>query len=368
MRRVLFTILAILFIMFVIITSCNKDDLATGKSNVVMVTARSGDFTIHLAGSGTVSIDWGDGTALETCSLLEYAEGEWVQDGAWTSIWGSYTKITSQRHAIIHNYSNKESRIISITGENITHLFCRYNLISSLDVSRNTAMTYLDCSCNILLTSLDVSDNSALAFLSCGDNSIKNLDVSNNSALTFLYCGNNSIKNLDVSRNMELRKLLCNNNLLTSLETDKNILLDGLNCDANQLSSIDLNNNITLASLNCSNNPLTSLDISKNIALEDLYCARAGLTSLDVSNNTALSSLVCYGGGLTSLDVSNNTALTYLMCSDNQLSSAALNTLFETLPEKEGGRIIIGDNPGTNSCDQYIAINKGWIVNAQNQL
>ena len=38
--------------------------------------------------------------------------------------------------------------------------------LTSLDVSKNTALTYLDCSHNDL-TSLDVSKNTALTYLDC---------------------------------------------------------------------------------------------------------------------------------------------------------------------------------------------------------
>ena len=38
------------------------------------------------------------------------------------------------------------------------------------------------------LTSLDVSNNTALTYLDCGNNQLTSLDVSNNTALEYLYC------------------------------------------------------------------------------------------------------------------------------------------------------------------------------------
>jgi len=61
------------------------------------------------------------------------------------------------------------------------------------------------------------------------------------------------------------------------------------------------------------------------------------------------------------LDMSHNPMLNVLLCTDNELSGEALNALFETLPEKRGN-ISISRNPGVNSCDPNIAINKGWSV------
>ena len=131
------------------------------------------------------------------------------------------------------------------------------NIFSSLDVSKNTALTILNCTGCTGFTSLDVSKNTALTILNCyGCTGLTSLDVSKNPALTELDCGD------------------------------------------------------------CTG--LTSLDVSKNTALTYLVCRGCtGLTSLDVSKNTALTTLNCSGcTDLTSLDVSKNPALTYLDCGD----------------------------------------------------
>jgi hypothetical protein len=84
-------------------------------------------------------------------------------------------------------------------------------------VSKNTALTYLDCG-GSELTSLDVSKNMALTYLDCGENELTNLDVSKNTTLTHLYCSNyysdNKLTNLDVSKNTALIKLNCMSNQL----------------------------------------------------------------------------------------------------------------------------------------------------------
>ena len=63
----------------------------------------------------------------------------------------------------------------------LTTLFCS-NQLTSLDVSKNTALTYLDCSYN-QLTSLDVSKNTSLATLYCHRNQLMALDLSKNTAI-----------------------------------------------------------------------------------------------------------------------------------------------------------------------------------------
>ena len=72
----------------------------------------------------------------------------------------------------------------------MTELYCGDNQLTSLDVSRNTALTYLGCSDNNL-TTLDVSNCTALKGLDCNYNDLTTLDLSNNTALTTLYCSNN---------------------------------------------------------------------------------------------------------------------------------------------------------------------------------
>ena len=196
-----------------------------------------------------------------------------------------------------------------------------------------TALTSLNY--NNQLTSLDVSKNTALTELWCDDNQLTSLDVSKNTALTYLSCDNNQLTSLDVSKNTALTELWCDNNQLTSLDVSKNTALTELHCSNNQPTSLDVSKNTALTYLNCYNynNQLTSLDVSKNTALTELWCDDNQLTSLDVSNNTALTKLSCCNNQLTSLDVSKNIALIYLWCYDNQLTSLDLhnNRLLEYL-------------------------------------
>ncbi len=164
---------------------------------------------------------------------------------------------------------------------NLTYLNCAINNLTSLDISKNTALQRLWCSHN-QLTSLDVSNNIVLEWLICYRNQIKSLDVINNTALNSLHCGDNPLSSLDVSHNISLEILYCNNNQLTSLDVSSNTALKHLFCEDNQLTSLDVNNN-ALQRVWCFDNQLTSLDVS-NSALVWLRCQNNKLTSLDISN------------------------------------------------------------------------------------
>ena len=72
------------------------------------------------------------------------------------------------------------------------------------------------------------------------------MDVSKNTALTILDCDNNQLTALDVSKNTSLRELVCAKNRLTTLDVSKNTALRVLFCDGNQLTSLDLKKVIDL--------------------------------------------------------------------------------------------------------------------------
>ena len=206
----------------------------------------------------------------------------------------------------------------------LTKLDCRWNQLTSLDVSQNTALQVLNCH-NNQLTSLVLGGNTALTKLNCINNQLTSLDVSKNTALEELDCGDNQLTSLDVSANTALKQLYCMNNPLTALDVSVNTALTDLNCINTQRASLDVSKNTSLTSLLCGENQLTSLDVSKNTALTSLRCAKNQLASLDVSKNTALEDLDFRWNQLTSLDVSKNTALKDLDCRWNQLTALDLS-------------------------------------------
>ena len=271
-----------------------------------------------LAGSGTVNINWGDNSTVETLTLTELPTG--------------YN----------HNYAKNPPYTITIEGGDVTNLACSGNQLTNLELSNMTGLITLNCLGNDL-KSLDVSGCTALEDLRCNSNQLKSLDVSNLVALTYLDCRNNQLTSMDLSNNTKLTNFICNNNWFYSLNVS-NTRIKSLNVSDISLSYLVVNNNEELTELKCSNNRLSNLDVSYNIAL----------TTLD-----------CSGNQLTNLSVNNNLMLQNLDCQLNKLSAEALNDLFETLNETAmvGGKTIkIPGNPGTFTCDKSIATDKGWEV------
>ncbi|CAN0485703.1 unnamed protein product, partial [Hapterophycus canaliculatus] len=106
--------------------------------------------------------------------------------------------------------------------------------------------------------------------------------------LTELYVSKNQLTSLDVSKNTALIALVVTANQLTSLDVSKNTALTRLHVYLNQLTSLAVSKNTALTDLLVYQNQLTSLDVSKNTALIKLNVSKNQLTSLDVSKIIAL--------------------------------------------------------------------------------
>ena len=112
------------------------------------------------------------------------------------------------------------------------------------------------------------------------DNSLTSLDVTKNTALKSLSLSRNKLTSLDVTKNTALKSLSVTSNRLTSLDVSKNTALKELWCDFNQLTSLDVSKNTALTWLYCPSNKLTSL-IMRNGATSQLY-------KFDVTRNYSL--------------------------------------------------------------------------------
>ena len=179
----------------VLTTACSKNDdepiIEPGPNQMTMTTQQS-NVAILMRGYGTMTIDWGDKTEIETYSLI-------------ASVAQTYT----------HTYSGSTIHTIIITGDNITFLECPDNGLTKLNISKNLALTELRCERNPL-KNLDVRSNSALIGLDCFDNELSILDVSKNTEIIALNCNNNQLTKLDLSNNSKMVGMSCNNNKLTS--------------------------------------------------------------------------------------------------------------------------------------------------------
>lgn len=118
---------------------------------------------------------------------------------------------------------------------------------------------------------------------------------------------------------------------------------DGTPCETvrflpNQISSI-FTHNYSDASVFCTikirGENITGLSVLGRYG-EESPNVNYYITSLDVRKVKDLINLSLYASPIICLDVSKNTELQYFYCRSNELSSVALNALFETLPANAG--------------------------------
>ena len=203
MKRHFFYILASVAVM----SACTVEGTYTGErpeppppppqgEPMSLTTQGAGDKTISMSGSGTVYIDWGDGSTNE-----------------------SHTLSPAQISNFSHSYSATTKSIIQIFGNNISYLKCNKCQLTALGVSKNTALAELFCSIN-QLKEVDVSKNTALKKLDCSFNQLSSLNIEKNTALTELSCNNNELTNFNASHNLSLISLDISTNKLTTTSLD----------------------------------------------------------------------------------------------------------------------------------------------------
>lgn len=221
-------------------------------------------------------------------NFRDYVAGEWDKN---QDKYFSPSEIASAKWI---SCDNKE--ISNLKGieffTNIWLLECYYNNLTTIDLSNNKKLSYINCHHN-KLEELDVSGLPLLKTFYCGHNALPSIDVSKNEKLEDFDCQDNHLDTLDVSQNKELVKLSCGTNNLTELDVRENKKLKELSCYESKLSNLDLRNQTELEVLKCWKNPLSVLDVSANTKLKTLFVSNTNLTSLDAKNHTALAT---FGG------------------------------------------------------------------------
>lgn len=171
-----------------------------------------------------------------------------------------------------------------------------------------SSLKTLDISSKDITDLTGIEDFTELTSLDCGKNKLSSIDISKNIALTTLNCSYNyTIDLLDVSKNINLKILSCEGLKIRDLNLKNNLKLTQLNCRYNALTNLEIHPDLTY--LNCSNNRLPQIDVSKNTNLTYFDCSNNKLAILDVSNNGSLTTFYCNSNNLFSLNVKNGNNL-----------------------------------------------------------
>jgi Leucine-rich repeat (LRR) protein len=158
--------------------------------------------------------------------------------------------------------------------QSLKELYCQYNTLTVLDLSKNLTLERLACRGN-QLTSLDLTKNTKLNMVDCMNNKLQSINVTNLIKLAGIWCNSNQLSNIDVSTNTGLYHLICADNMLTVLDLTSNLSLVDLACQNNQISVLDLHKQKYLRSLTCNDNQLVSLNIqngnNSNMPVNEWY-------------------------------------------------------------------------------------------------
>ena len=139
----------------------------------------------------------------------------------------------------------------------------------------------------------------------------KALDLSQNTALTFVdVSGCTNLADLKLPETAAIETLLLQNTAITAVDVSKYTGLKVLNVSDTKLTALDVKANTELETLALANVKVKELDVKANTALKTLDAANCGLTKIDVSANTLLENLDVSGNSLITLDLTGLTALT----------------------------------------------------------
>jgi len=196
--------------------SVNAQEVIKFTWNVV----KSQSFEILASHEKKYTIDWGDGTPIDTIIDEHY-----------------YTT-----HAHTYAVPGEYQVIISAVDEDCVfpYLDCSGSQITSLDLTKNPTLSRLIC-CSNPLTTLDLSSNHKIIQLSFYRSQLVNLILSKNLCpmwMATIECTYNQLINLSMGDNAEIN---CSNNKLAHLNASdsyENLILD---CSNNQFLLSKLN-------------------------------------------------------------------------------------------------------------------------------
>jgi hypothetical protein len=264
-------------------------------------------FQIQATANKKFTVDWGDSSEIQN----------WTGNGDWQACVHTYS--VAKEYNVVISAKDIDCRFISFSCAGL------YGSMKYLDVSEATALSYLNCESNYLLTGLNLS---------------------NCSALTYLKCSGNLLTELNLSDCTSLNTLNCSWNLLTELDLSGCLNLTELDCGTNQITELNLSPCPNLKFLYCNNNKLTELDLSSCSGLERLGCGINQLTELNLSNCPNLIGLSCFSNQLTELDLSPCPDLDFFSGNEQQISLTLHNN-------------------GENLYVHTISLNEPWFSNGE---
>lgn len=253
----------------------------------------------------------------------------------------------------------------------LKELNCRSNDLSmGIDLSANTKLEKLnlyDCK----LHAIDVTMLPGLTNLNLGNNKLTSLDVSNNNKLTFLdFYFNDGITSIDLSNLTELDYLHTYGTPIGTLDLSNNTKLTYLSCPKCKLTTLDVSMLPLLEYISFGQNDFTSLNLSKNTKLEKVDGASSpNLESVNLSACTMLQKVDLSNCKLTELQLPATCPnLTSLLIYVNNIKGEAMKNLVDKLPTVTAGKMYAVNPYSPNEGNVITSVQvgkanaKGWTV------
>lgn len=282
--------------------------------------------------------------------------------------------VTTANISGVVNLDINTSDIADLTGIEdflaLEVLDCSNNVITSLNLTGNLALTNVNCSTNALefvdirngtnnaqLVTFDATNNPNLFCINVDDeNYSRNAvgwnedvnDIYNNDCVTNRYTpipddnfeqvlielgiDNGAADNQVLTANIEFLTSLnvSGRNIESLVGIQAFVSLVELDCSNNYLDELDVSGMRNLEKLFCGSNYFLTnnaanangvLNTTGTVRLTELFCADNSLTDLDISQYLNLEVLDCSNNNLEVLDISNNNSLVEINCDNNQISN-----------------------------------------------
>ncbi|MHA7102614.1 leucine-rich repeat domain-containing protein [Roseivirga pacifica] len=206
----------------------------------------------------------------------------------------------------LSNY-NEGTAITDLTGieafTNLTSLVLTNNMLTTIDVSKNTSLVHLNLLFNELTSVDGLNAATQLKTLNISWNFLSEISLDLPS-LEVLNLSENDLTSINVEKCENLNSLLAKSNELTALNVSQNAKLSTLILSDNKIEQIDLSNNAELEYLWISANKLQALDVSQLTSLHnlsiinnpDLYCVTIAKDQTVATVNKTETQMLFEGG------------------------------------------------------------------------
>lgn len=221
-------------------------------------------------------------------------------------------------------------------SENVTNIIGGDKIQSLSGIEYFTGLEYLNCEKHYI-GSLDLTKNTGLTYLNINENLVEGvLDLSECTELTELYADLNFFDGVDISTCTKLKVISLYDSHITEISVS--------HCP--DLERIDIHYN-----------DITELDVSQNRSLKFFDADNCALASVDLTNNPELTSIAVYNNGLTddTFKLGSHPNLTFLGCGNNQLTRLDVSG-FPKLTNLQAGDNHITEITGLENCHELSAL------------